>query len=131
MLDSHLRGKDIGGAGIDIDLQSKQQVLALANSYSINLIANSIRVNMKQSISSEVLVIKSAAQGNVIVSGYASVFGVINSHDDIVMRGAFTNISQKKDIKFLWQHDQTKPIGVITSLVEDDYGLYIESSINP
>jgi len=30
----------------------------------------------------------------------------------------------------LWQHDVTKPIGVIKYLAEDDYGLKIEAEIN-
>ncbi|MES2214769.1 MAG: HK97 family phage prohead protease [Pseudomonadota bacterium] len=85
---------------------------------------------MKQIISREEFVIKSAAKDNMVVSGYASVFGVVDSHNDIIMRSAFGDASQKINIKFLWQHDQSKPIGVITSLMEDDYGLYVEGSIN-
>jgi len=85
---------------------------------------------MQHTISKEVLVIKSATKDNITISGYASVFGIIDNHNDIVLRGAFEGISQKTNVKFLWQHDQTKPIGVITSIAEDDYGLYVEGSIN-
>ncbi len=86
---------------------------------------------MKHSSYHGELVIKSTTKNNISVCGYASVFDVIDSHNDIILRGAFENISQKSNIiKFLWQHDHKKPIGVITSLKEDDYGLYVECSIN-
>lgn len=76
------------------------------------------------------LVIKSATKDYVTIGGYASVFGVVDSHNDIIMRGAFSSSKSLQKVKFLWQHDSTKPIGVITSIVEDEYGLYIEANIN-
>lgn len=85
---------------------------------------------MKQAILHREFVIKSTANNNMLISGYASVFGVTDNHNEIVLKGAFDSITHITNVKFLWQHDHTKPIGVITYLVEDDYGLYIEGVIN-
>ncbi len=64
------------------------------------------------------------------ISGYASVFDVVDSHNDIIIKGAFDNTLQNAHkIKFLWQHDPKFPIGKIIKIHEDGYGLFIESSI--
>jgi uncharacterized protein len=67
------------------------------------------------------------------ISGYASVFDVIDNHRDIIKKGAFNNIIESfyngKNIPLLWQHDPSQPIGTIESLVEDEYGLYIKAKI--
>jgi HK97 family phage prohead protease len=75
------------------------------------------------------LKIKSIAKNNIIISGYASVFGVVDGHNEIVLPGAFAGLD-KRLIKFLWQHDQKKPIGIVSYAKEDDYGLYVECEIN-
>ncbi len=86
---------------------------------------------MQQSLHFEGLVIKSATNDHVSLSGYASVFNNVDSHNDIMMPGAFTsNLSSQKTVKFLWQHDPTKPIGIVTTMHEDGYGLYAEVTIN-
>lgn len=65
------------------------------------------------------------------ISGYASVFGKIDKLNDIIKQGAFKNtIKNWQSIKLLWQHDSLQPIGVITKLYEDDYGLKMEAEIN-
>lgn len=77
------------------------------------------------------LVVKNSTTNYVTIGGYASVFGIVDSQNDVVVNGAFASINAKSEnIKFLWQHDVTKPIGVVKSVVEDDYGLYIEADIN-
>nr|WP_242402862.1 HK97 family phage prohead protease [Rickettsia monacensis] len=38
-------------------------------------------------------------------------------HNDLISKGAFANASHH-NVKFLWQHDSKKPIGIITHLVE-------------
>jgi uncharacterized protein len=47
--------------------------------------------------------------------GYASVFNIRDSYNDIVLPMAFEKTLQRKnikqDIKLLWQHAQDKPIG--------------------
>lgn len=74
-------------------------------------------------------IIKSSKIDHTIISGYASVFGIADSQNDIMNKGAFKNAENHK-IKLLWQHDVTKPIGIITLLEEDEYGLKIEAEIN-
>lgn len=80
------------------------------------------------------LVIKSVQGSKVAVSGYASVFDIVDAHGDVVLNGAFSKSVQHhsihKHVKFLWQHDISKPIGIITHMEEDDYGLFIEAEIN-
>jgi HK97 family phage prohead protease len=73
--------------------------------------------------------IKSSTINNTYFEGYASVFGVIDHHNDVVVKGAFKSSLDKK-IKLLWQHDIQKPIGIVVKLYEDDFGLKIEGEIN-
>ena len=60
-------------------------------------------------------------------SGYASVFDVLDSHNDVILKGAFKNIID--NIPLLWQHEVNNPIGKITLAKEDDFGLFIEGFI--
>jgi HK97 family phage prohead protease len=68
------------------------------------------------------------------IQGYSSVFDVIDSHNDIIKRGAFFESINKhnieKKVKLLWQHNHSEPIGVIEELYEDDKGLFMIASIN-
>ncbi len=65
--------------------------------------------------------------GEGCFAGYASVFNIIDGHDDIVVPGAFSDdIAMYKDIKVLWQHDVSNPIGYIVDLKEDNRGLYVK-----
>ena len=73
--------------------------------------------------------IKTGADLNTRLEGYASVFGTLDHHNDIIIKGAFASSIRKK-IKLLWQHDTLKPIGIIHRLAEDDFGLKIEAEIN-
>lgn len=61
-------------------------------------------------------------------AGYASVFDVVDSQRDVVLRGAFAHTLQERagQIKLLWQHQWEEPIGLITKLFEDARGLYME-----
>lgn len=78
---------------------------------------------------SENFLIKAVGLENTIISGYAIVFNIIDSQNDIVQKGAFED-TKPENIKLLWQHDALKPIGIIKSLYEDDYGLKIQAEIN-
>ena len=73
--------------------------------------------------------IKSDNEENLVIKGYASVFNMVDNYNDIILPGAFAE-SIKKKVKLLWQHDHTKPIGVINTLYEDEKGLFMEASIN-
>lgn len=63
------------------------------------------------------------------ISGYASVFDIVDGCNDVVKKNAFARVVEKFNRghkpKLLWQHDATCPIGVIDDLYEDDHGLFI------
>ena len=63
--------------------------------------------------------------------GYGSFFGNVDSHKDIVEKGAFKKtINENKDrIKILWQHDTWQPIGKPVHMEEDSKGLYVKAKI--
>ena len=60
-----------------------------------------------------------------IVKGYGSVFGNVDSDNDIIEKGAYARTIKNngKRVKYLYQHDITKPIGKMRELEEDSYGL--------
>lgn len=69
-------------------------------------------------------------------SGYGSVFGTVDSYDEVVAPGAFLESlaeMKKKGRTFpvLWQHRTMEPIGHwdINSLKEDEYGLFGEGTL--
>jgi HK97 family phage prohead protease len=66
------------------------------------------------------------------IEGYASIFGNIDSHKDIVMGGAFKKTLNENGnrIKLLWQHNINEPIGKPVKISEDSKGLYFEAKIS-
>lgn len=85
-----------------------------------NLIANIIDADMKQGI----------------VTGYFSKFNNVDGDGDIIRPGAFTKTIQEQGpdsnmprIKHLLNHDPSQPLGKLTRLYEDSYGLAYESQI--
>ena len=72
---------------------------------------------------------KSVGKGNTVITGYASVFGIADTHNDVINKGAFKN-AESHNVRLLWQHDVTKPIGIVKCLEEDEYGLKLEAEIN-
>jgi len=68
------------------------------------------------------------------IEGYASVFGVLDTWDDIISPGAFAaTIAAHKAAgtmpAMLWQHDSDDPMGVWTEMSEDAKGLRIKGKI--
>lgn len=66
--------------------------------------------------------------------GYGSVFNITDFGGDVVVRGAFadTLTAQKAAGRLpamLWQHRQSEPIGVYTSMEEDDVGLKVKGKL--
>lgn len=66
--------------------------------------------------------------------GYGSVFNITDFGGDIVVRGAFADslASQKAAGRMpamLWQHRPSEPIGVYTSMEEDDVGLKVRGKL--
>ncbi|WP_417770529.1 HK97 family phage prohead protease [Stappia sp.] len=66
------------------------------------------------------------------VSGYASLFGTPDDALDLVLRGAFRRSIKERGaggIRFLWQHDPARPIGVWESVREDARGLHMSGRL--
>ena len=71
------------------------------------------------------------------IKGYAIVWGSKNDYNEIVVKGACArsieargvNGAGKNKIVVLNQHRQWEPIGMVTRLEEDEYGLYFEAEI--
>lgn len=71
-----------------------------------------------------------------IVTGYFANFDTTDSDGDIIRKGAFVKTvseygptSRKPRIKHLLNHDSRQPLGRLTELKEDNYGLYYESQL--
>jgi hypothetical protein len=67
-------------------------------------------------------------------SGYASVFGILDSQGEEVAYGAFDRSLKSweesgKLPKLLWQHDYRQPIGLWKNIREDNHGLYVEGQL--
>ena len=63
--------------------------------------------------------------------GYGSVFGIVDSYDELVAPGAFKDslkeIAASGDpLPALWQHRSGEPIGGYNTLAEDSKGLVVE-----
>jgi len=66
--------------------------------------------------------------------GYGSVFGVKDSHSDIVVAGAFQKSLARWNEKgqlpaLLWMHKLDEPIGIYTEIKEDENGLLIKGRL--
>jgi HK97 family phage prohead protease len=77
--------------------------------------------------------IKDVDRQQNIVTGYFSAFDIKDSDGDIIRKGAFKRSIEewhpKGRIKHLMNHSPNQPLGKLTELKEDDYGLYYESKI--
>lgn len=70
-----------------------------------------------------------AVSDDGLFSGYGSVFGVVDSYKEVVTPGAFAESLQGRMPALLWQHRSGEPIGVYTSVKEDNVGLYVEGKL--
>jgi HK97 family phage prohead protease len=66
------------------------------------------------------------------VIGYASKFGNVDSHGDIVMKGSFARTIKNNGnrVKTLLHHDPVQIIGKPLVMREDDKGLYTETKVS-
>lgn len=79
----------------------------------------------KKSIAYECKFVKDGE--NLYIEGYASIFGNVDSYNDIVVKGAF---NPDKRVKLCYQHDFNQVIGKIEELKEDDKGLWFRAKIS-
>ncbi len=80
------------------------------------------------------LYLKAMADGEGLFEGYASLFNIADSEQDVVMPGAFdTTLAEwRKNGRapaLLWQHDRTQPIGTWLDLRVDQKGLYVRGRL--
>jgi HK97 family phage prohead protease len=68
---------------------------------------------------------------NGIVSGYGSIFGNIDSDNDIILAGAYTKTLQENGsrVRYCNQHRIDQPLGKFTELREDGTGLYFVAQV--
>lgn len=65
-----------------------------------------------------------------LFTGYASIWGIIDSYSDIVEKGAFRkSLKERNPLPMLWSHSVDQPIGII-SAKEDQGGLRVEGHLN-
>jgi uncharacterized protein len=65
--------------------------------------------------------------------GYASLFGVVDLGRDIVVAGAFRETlatRPPRQVKLLWQHDPSHPLGVWHDIREDGRGLKVRGQLD-
>ncbi len=74
-----------------------------------------------------------AAEGGEegMFAGHGSVFGNVDSYQDVVEKGAFSDSLNTNGMPaLLWQHDAYQPIGIYTKCYEDERGLYVEGKLS-
>ena len=64
-------------------------------------------------------------------SGYASVFGGVDSYGDTIIKGAFESSLRSAKPKMFFNHSWDMPIGKWTKAKEDDKGLFVEGELTP
>ena len=79
------------------------------------------------------LVIKSLGESGEF-EGYGSVFHVVDSDGDNIIKGAFSRSlaawkARNQWPSLLWQHKRDEPIGLFTEIKEDDYGLWVKGQL--
>ncbi|MCG6640894.1 HK97 family phage prohead protease [Acinetobacter baumannii] len=67
-------------------------------------------------------------------SGYLAVFDNVDSHGDVIRRGAFLKTiadwqAKGKYPAIFWDHNPSEPIGIFTLMQEDEKGLYVEGKL--
>jgi len=62
--------------------------------------------------------------------GYASIWDIVDSYGDMVVRGAFKRtLKENKQFPLLWSHNLMEPIGIIEAK-EDSRGLAVQGQLN-
>lgn len=69
-----------------------------------------------------------------VIEGYASLFDATDRGGDIVCKGAYAQSlvaldAAGRQVKMLWQHDPSQPIGVWDEIREDGRGLWVKGRI--
>ncbi|RWP80621.1 MAG: HK97 family phage prohead protease [Mesorhizobium sp.] len=75
-----------------------------------------------------------AVKDDGFFSGYGSVFGVLDSYNEVVAPGAFAATltdrkARNRPVPILWQHRSDSPLGTYSKVEEDEKGLYVEGRL--
>lgn len=65
----------------------------------------------------------------VFFLGYATIFDVVDLQGDIIISDVKYEFNLDTKVKLLWQHDATRPIGVIDEVYSDDIGILVRGRI--
>ena len=71
-------------------------------------------------------------RGEVVIEGYASLWGVADLNGDVVARGAFADSLAKTGaagVRMLHQHESRAVVGVWDEMVEDERGLRVRGRV--
>jgi HK97 family phage prohead protease len=76
-----------------------------------------------------------AVEPDGTLTGYGSVWNVLDTYGDRVAKGAFKRSLSEWKAKgrmpaFLWQHQPDQVIGRWLEMREDDYGLYVKGQLS-
>jgi uncharacterized protein len=74
--------------------------------------------------------VDSSAAGSF--TGYASLWGILDSQGDVVLKGAYSDtLAQFLERGFIsWGHDWAEPVATIREAYEDDKGLYLAADFH-
>lgn len=80
------------------------------------------------------LLLMESDSGGLVISGYASLFGVTDQGGDVVAPGAYaTSLAARGRtggrIRMLWQHDPGEVIGIWEEVHEDSRGLWVQGRL--
>lgn len=78
----------------------------------------------------QVVELKASDSGSF--EGYASKFGEQDQGGDVIERGAFSSSLLERpapQVKMLWQHEPSEPIGRWTEIKEDTQGLHVKGQL--
>lgn len=75
-----------------------------------------------------------ACSGTGVFVGYASLFGIADQANDMVMPGAFAQSLKRRppaDVRMLFQHDAAEPVGTWVDITETERGLLVRGRLDP
>ena len=84
---------------------------------------------VKVTIASRSMDVKSISDAEGIVEAYVSVFDVVDSYGDVVVKGAFAESLERKLPKVVYSHDWKEIIGKVVEAKEDDHGLLVKMKL--
>ena len=77
---------------------------------------------------------ESSGDAEGVFTGYASIFGNVDSYGEVVVKGAFAeSLREQPSVPVYWSHQMSNPmmnIGKTIELREDDRGLFVKAQLD-